>query len=369
MSSHLELEERLREAAALGDLEEVQTLLDKGVEVNAQNEINGCLLTNRFNFYRTCLHWACKRNHTQVVSYLLDSQADKEIFTVNGELAAHLTSKKEIRKLLGVEECDNQEVSNLKLPNAGDSPTNPSFPCVDYQEKDNAPHLLAPPEDNSTAISYLSESEPNPCLSVTQLENTCTPISLDAETELSEDLHEGELPSPISSGVSECAVSRVQSCPVYPSSTSHNRALLTSSVPRHGPQQANGCCMGTAPPVQPLLLTGTFSYNMQELVLKVRVQNPKENDFIEIELDRQELTYQDLLRVSCHELGINPEQVEKVRKLPNTLIRKDKDVARLQDFQELELVLVRGISSPFRSASATLMERPCFNTKAAKLTY
>lgn len=54
-----------------------------------------------FNFYRTCLHWACKRNHTQVVSYLLDSRADKEIFTVNGELAAHLTSKKEIRKLLG----------------------------------------------------------------------------------------------------------------------------------------------------------------------------------------------------------------------------------------------------------------------------
>ncbi|XP_053231727.1 ankyrin repeat domain-containing protein 40-like isoform X1 [Podarcis raffonei] len=360
MSSHLELEERLREAAALGDLEEVQTLLDKGVEVNAQNEINGW----------TCLHWACKRNHTQVVSYLLDSRADKEIFTVNGELAAHLTSKKEIRKLLGVEECDNQEVNDLKLPNAGDSPTNPSFPCVDYQEKDNAPHLLAPPEDNSTAVSYLSESEPSPCLSATQLENTCTPISLHSETELSEDLHEGELPSPISSGVSECTMPRVQSCPVYPSSTSHNRALLTSTVPRqHVPQQANGCCMGTAPPLQPLLLTGTFSYNMQELVLKVRVQNPKENDFIEIELDRQELTYQDLLRVSCHELGINPEQVEKVRKLPNTLIRKDKDVARLQDFQELELVLVKSISSPFRNASATLMERPCYNTKAAKLTY
>ncbi|KYO31063.1 hypothetical protein Y1Q_0016431 [Alligator mississippiensis] len=30
----------------------------------------------------------------------------------------------------------------------------------------------------------------------------------------------------------------------------------------------------------------------------------------------------------------------KIRKLPDTLVRKDKDVARLQDFQELELVLV-----------------------------
>ena len=61
-----------------------------------------------------------------------------------------------------------------------------------------------------------------------------------------------------------------------------------------------------------------------ELVLKVRIQNPslRENDFIEIELDRQELTYQELLRVSCFELGVNPDQVEKIRKLPNTLTKK-----------------------------------------------
>ncbi|NWW91022.1 ANR40 protein, partial [Rhynochetos jubatus] len=106
-----------------------------------------------------------------------------------------------------------------------------------------------------------------------------------------------------------------------------------------------------------------------ELVLKVRVQNLRDNDFIEIELDRQELTYRDLLRVSCCELGVNPEHVEKIRKLPNTLVRKDKDVARLQDFQELELVLVRGDSSPFRHAASTLSERPCYNSRASKLTY
>lgn len=66
-----------------------------------------------------------------------------------------------------------------------------------------------------------------------------------------------------------------------------------------------------------------FSLSL-ELVLKVRIQNPslRENDFIEIELDRQELTYQELLRVSCCELGVNPDQVEKIRKLPNTLLRK-----------------------------------------------
>lgn len=57
-------------------------------------------------------------------------------------------------------------------------------------------------------------------------------------------------------------------------------------------------------------------------MLKVRVQNLRDEDFIEIELDRQELTYQDLLRVSCCELGVNPQHVERIRKLPNTVLRK-----------------------------------------------
>ncbi|PKU36810.1 hypothetical protein llap_12884 [Limosa lapponica baueri] len=115
-----------------------------------------------FSMCRTCLHWACKRNHAAVVAYLLHAGADKEIRTKKGERPAQLTSKREIRKMLG------------------------------------------------------------------------------------------------------------------------------------------------------------------ELVLKVRIQNPnlRENDFIEIELDRQELTYKELLRVSCRELGVNPEHVQKIRKLPNTMLRK-----------------------------------------------
>lgn len=65
-------------------------------------------------------------------------------------------------------------------------------------------------------------------------------------------------------------------------------------------------------------------YFSLELVLKVRIQNPnaRENDFIEVELDRQELTYRSLLRVCCRELDISTEHVEKIRKLPNTMLRK-----------------------------------------------
>lgn len=91
--------------------------------------------------------------------------------------------------------------------------------------------------------------------------------------------------------------------------------------------------MGTAKSVT---LTVSFVHHLQkhlfiafwsfclELVLKVRIQNPnaRENDFIEVELDRQELTYRSLLRVCCRELDISAEHVEKIRKLPNTMLRK-----------------------------------------------
>ena len=34
-----------------------------------------------------------------------------------------------------------------------------------------------------------------------------------------------------------------------------------------------------------------------------------------------------------------PQVIDRVRKLPNTLVRSDRDVRRLMDYQELELVL------------------------------
>lgn len=36
-----ELQERLREASAIGDIDEVRSLVESGVNVNSQNEING----------------------------------------------------------------------------------------------------------------------------------------------------------------------------------------------------------------------------------------------------------------------------------------------------------------------------------------
>ena len=89
-------------------------------------------------------------------------------------------------------------------------------------------------------------------------------------------------------------------------------------------------------------LASTYSslpFAFSELVLKARVANSAETDFIEIELPRDKLTFEDFITTICNELELERSFVQKVRKLPNTIVRKDKDVKRLQDFQELEVVM------------------------------
>lgn len=88
---------------------------------------------------------------------------------------------------------------------------------------------------------------------------------------------------------------------------------------------------------------GTEIY--KEIVLKARIANTTETDFIEIELDIKSRSYENLIRVMCLELRVDRNLVQKIRKLPNTIIRKDKDILRLVDFQELELVLTNKVIS------------------------
>ncbi|KAM6050188.1 ankyrin repeat domain-containing protein 40-like isoform 2-T2 [Theristicus caerulescens] len=351
-----ELEERLREAAALGDLAEVRRLLGAGADINSRNEINGW----------TCLHWACKRNHAQVVSCLLGAGADKQILTAEGELAAQLTSKPDIRKILGEEETECQGVKDLNLPIVANYLASPPFPYV-YAEE-TIPDGLAESQNESASISSASQCETSPSSSATQVESLCTPTSCTSEDDFPALAAAEQLPALAATvAAPKCAEPEAGDGPACQPPLPRSGGLFSpAAAQRAVPLQTDGSPTGPAPTFQPFFFTGTFPYNMQELVLKVRVQNLRDNDFIEIELDRQELTYQDLLRVSCCELGVNPDQVEKIRKLPNTL---DKDVARLQDFQELELVLVKTDSSPFRNAASTLTERPCYNSRASKLTY
>lgn len=113
--------------------------------------------------------------------------------------------------------------------------------------------------------------------------------------------------------------------------------LTSNSLPR---KQSNF----TAPETLNLRNISGITPQSNELVLKVRIANIHDPDFIEIDVPNgADLTYSKLLRTCCDELGVILSDVVRFRKLPNTIVRNDKDVQRLKNFQELELV-VTGMS-------------------------
>ena len=73
------------------------------------------------------------------------------------------------------------------------------------------------------------------------------------------------------------------------------------------------------------------------MVLKVKLERDK--DFIEVDVpDTTKITYKDLFDTICRELQCCNNGHLKLRKLPNTILRNDKDVKRLTNYQELEII-------------------------------
>ena len=90
--------------------------------------------------------------------------------------------------------------------------------------------------------------------------------------------------------------------------------------------------------------SGELSHSDKEpdksiLVLKCRIADSEETDFIEVELNPNCLTFESLLQACMSELDLDRTRLKKVRKLPNTIVRNDRDVKRLVQFQEIELVI------------------------------
>ena len=84
------------------------------------------------------------------------------------------------------------------------------------------------------------------------------------------------------------------------------------------------------------IIGGTLGH---EMILKVRVAGNDDPDYIEIELPGDSLSLEALILTAASELEIEAGQVERVRRMPNTRLRRDKEVARLPDYQEIELVI------------------------------
>ena len=79
------------------------------------------------------------------------------------------------------------------------------------------------------------------------------------------------------------------------------------------------------------------SLSTNPLLVKVRVVGSGESDFVEVEVPSA--TYPALLKACCEELEVQTTDVVKIRKLPNVWVRKDRDVQRMKEGQELEVVL------------------------------
>lgn len=111
------LEERLREVCCIGDKESVQQLVQRGVNINAPNAMNGW----------TPLHWAAKRGHINIVKYLLQEGVDTTVLTNKGETAAQLSSDAGIKHMLGEEEGEQLNTGCEALPIVPNYLRNPEF--------------------------------------------------------------------------------------------------------------------------------------------------------------------------------------------------------------------------------------------------
>uniref|UniRef100_A0A8C6N4J5 Ankyrin repeat domain-containing protein 40 n=1 Tax=Mus spicilegus TaxID=10103 RepID=A0A8C6N4J5_MUSSI len=316
--------ERLQETEALGDIGEVQKLVESRVDVNSQNEVNGW----------TCLHWAYKHNRGQVVSYLLQSGTDRDSY-----------NKRRNAGTVNIKER-NQENAPFFFFFFFNYLANPAFPFISTPATEDSTQLqnggpspppVSPPADGSPPL--LPTTEP-PLLGAFPRDHSSLAL-----------VQNGDISAP---SVILRTPESTKPGPLCQPPVGQNCSLFTVPPKPPGVSGASEWVyVGPALAFQPFFFTRAFPFNMQELVLKVRIQNPslRENDFIKLNwIDR-----------NSPRPKVNQHSVKKGKRLGGGG-RKDKDVARLQDFQELELVLMISKNNfLFRKAASTLTESTCYN--------
>ena len=67
-------------------------------------------------------------------------------------------------------------------------------------------------------------------------------------------------------------------------------------------------------------------------------------DFFEVELPESKKTMSGLLDIISEEFGIPATEIALLRKLPDILVRNDKDVRRLKNNQSLEFFRIQNVN-------------------------
>lgn len=360
MSGDIDVNESLREQCSVGQEEDVLRFLRDGAAVNSQNRVNGWC----------ALHFAARREHAGIVRVLLDHGAEAGIKNHKGELAVDMTSNKEIRRLIegycnvkDVETKNSNEVpsdsseAQSVSASGGSQPSgvsfvpgylaNPVFPYTFAPQKVSASDQDDPSASNDSKDQHvlLPGYIANPIYAVA----AGSPLLATGSAPSSEALHNDGtvnfVPGYIANPVIPYAVAASKSnesneikqifVPHVEQFGSLVNSYVTSMKSLEKPVEYHMCDSCKTTPVATVFVGS----NVSELVIKIRKANTRDLDFIEVELNRKVLTYDELINVCSKELKLDRDSITKIRKLPDTVIRRDKDVQRLQPFQELEVVL------------------------------
>jgi len=237
----------------------------------------------------TALHWACKRGHVKCKQLLISWGANTEILSSTGETPLSLEPK-----------CKSSTSNcHVQDSNSNDSITNGE------NRNEFVPNYLKYPELNHKIQIERSNSN---------------------ETE--------KLKSDQKDGIQFVNDTRISQQKKESSITLKLRLMKSvSDTDRH---------------LKPA--------NQEISDVKHRIKIPSnalylfENDFIEIDVPLNELTIRGFISIALSELqltnqdGVDPNTVY-IRKLPNTRLRRDVEIARLNDFEEIEIALINNVDS------------------------
>jgi len=112
-----------------------------------------------------------------------------------------------------------------------------------------------------------------------------------------------------------------------------------------------------------------LSHDFSQRILRVRIANSNEKDFVEIFAPSQD-SFDELLKQMLYHLGLDANtNVSKVRKIPNTIIRTAGDVQRLCNNDELELILAQDPVKPAASNSGDTSYKAAVSPKQFDIVY
>lgn len=298
-------EENLREAAAVGDLDKVKALIHQSVDVNSRNSMNGW----------TALHWACKRGHQTVVECLLQNGADSDIQNEKGETCLQLTENPQIKILIGGETSAAGSHLTTTLPIVPNYMSNPPFPHASAANDHFQLNEVGPASSSSTADMIILKVRVA----------SCRPEHKDfIEIEISRQTTFDQLVRLMWIELGLCSNVEITMVRKLPDTLIRNDRDVRRL---HNYQELE------------LVLNHDYSYR----ILRIRIANSDEKDFIEILMLSVSMdSFDDLVEEMRSRLGVDTNAVvRKVRKLPNTIIRTSGDVQRLRNNDELELVLAQ----------------------------